>query len=156
MDQFDLRILAALQGDGTLTNAALSEQVHLSASQCSRRRVALEQAGLIEGYRAKLSAEKLGVRLQAIVRVTLKEHDKDAHNAFSSWVSAQPEVQSAFSASGDADYILMVRMRDLEAFSEFLHERLLFQPQVAQVKSDFVLKTLKDSQELDVYSVSAS
>lgn len=153
MDQFDLRILAALQVDGTLTNAALAEKVHLSASQCSRRRVALEKAGVIEGYVAKLSTEKLGVRLQAIIRVTLKEHDKDADKEFSSWISAQPEVQSAFSTSGDADYILSVRVRDLDSFSDFLHEKLLFQPKIAQVKSDFVLKTLKDSHELDMGAV---
>ena len=56
MDAFDLKLLDALQDDGRLTNDELAERVGLSASQCSRRRAALEEAGVIEGYHAELSA----------------------------------------------------------------------------------------------------
>ncbi|MCT4553311.1 MAG: Lrp/AsnC family transcriptional regulator [Pelagimonas sp.] len=153
MDQFDLRILTALQEDGALTNAALSDRVHLSPSQCSRRRAALEAEGIIDGYTARLNAAQLGFSLRAVVRLSLKSHDRDADAAFSRWLSAQPEIQLAFSTSGDADYILLVSVRSLEAFSDFVHERLLRQPQIAQVRSDFVLKTLKDSAALDLLAL---
>ena len=59
LDRFDVRLLAALEGDARLTNQELGERIGLSASQCSRRRSALETAGLIVGYRAELAAEAL-------------------------------------------------------------------------------------------------
>lgn len=131
-------------------NNALAERVHLSASQCSRRRAALEAAGVIERYRACLNAERLGQTLRGIVRLNLKTHDKVSDETLSAWLSAQPEVQSAFAVSGDADYILIVRVKDLETFTHFLQERLLQQTQIAQVRSEFVLKTLKDDPALNL------
>ncbi|WP_353472074.1 Lrp/AsnC family transcriptional regulator [Salipiger sp. H15] len=153
LDRYDRLILDALQKDGALTNAQLSERVNLSASQCSRRRAALEAAGVIEGYRARLNAGKLGLGIRVVVRVNLRTHAKLADMDFSGWIERQPEIQSAFSVSGDADYVLHVRARDLESFSNFLHERLLLRPDIAQVRSDFVLKTLKDSDALDLSEI---
>lgn len=155
IDRYDCQILDALQKDGSLTNGALSDMVNLSASQCSRRRAALEEAGLISGYYARLNARKLGFSIRALVRVNLRIHGKDSDSDFSRWLGRQSEVQQAFSVSGDADYVLDVRVRDLESFSQFLHDRLLIQPQVAQVRSDFVLRTLKDSDALDLSAAAA-
>lgn len=155
LDRYDRLILDALQKDGALTNAQLSEQVNLSASQCSRRRAALEAAGVIEGYRARLDAGKLGLGIRVVVRVNLRTHAKTADMDFSAWIERQPEILAAFSVSGDADYVLHVRSRDLESFSNFLHERLLQRPDIGQVRSDFVLKTLKDSDALDLSEIGA-
>ena len=150
LDQYDRRILAALQKNGALTNGALSEIVRLSPSQCSRRRLALEAAGLIRGYHARLNAQALGLGLRVLVRVTLRTHTREDHQNFSRWLDAQPQVQAAFSVSGSADYVLDVRVQDLDAFADFLHEQLMIRPQVGHVQSDFVLKTLKDQPELDL------
>ena len=62
MDEFDIKLLRALQEDGRLTNNELAERIGLSASQCSRRRAALEESGVIESYRAVLSAEKFDLK----------------------------------------------------------------------------------------------
>ncbi|KRW95283.1 AsnC family transcriptional regulator [Paracoccus sp. MKU1] len=148
MDGFDIAILNALQRDGAMTNAALAELVNLSASQCSRRRAALEEAGVIEGYAARLNPQKLGFGLRAIIRVNLRSHGQGKEDDFARFVAAHPQIRSAFSVSGDADYILDVRVRDLEAFSDFIHRHLLPQPQVAQVRSEIVLRTLKDDRSL--------
>jgi DNA-binding Lrp family transcriptional regulator len=150
LDRHDRQILDALQKDGSLTNGDLSAIVNLSASQCSRRRSALEASGLIQGYHARLDAKKLGFAIRVIVRVNLRTHGKDTDRGFSAWIDRQPEIQSAFSVSGDADYVLDVRVRDFESYSNFVHERLLQQPQVGQVRSDFVLKMLKDRDMLDL------
>lgn len=150
LDSYDLRILDALQRDGSLGNNALAEIVHLSASQCSRRRSALEASGIIERYRACLNAHALGLKLYAIVRLNMGTHDRASDEALSRWFSAQEEIQSAYSLSGEADYMLTVRVEDLEAFSHFIHDKLLRQPQIAQVRSEFVLKTLKDTTVLQV------
>ncbi|MEO1398305.1 MAG: Lrp/AsnC family transcriptional regulator [Pseudomonadota bacterium] len=150
LDSYDVRILDALQLDASMSNVDLADIVHLSASQCSRRRAALEASGVIEAYRATLNAEILGLRLRAIVRLNMKNHDQMDDVALSKWLTAQPEIQSAFSVSGDADYILTVRVQDLETFSGFIHDKLLRQPQIAQVRSEFVLKTLKDTSAVSV------
>ena len=139
-----------MQHDGSLTNAALGERVHLSASQCSRRRAALEKAGLIRGYAARLDAQKLGLGLRAITRVNLRAHGQGHEDDFTRFLRAHPQVHAAFSVSGDADYVLDIRVRDLEAFAAFVHQDLLPHPQVAQVRSEIVLKTMKDGQALDL------
>ncbi|WCR09913.1 Lrp/AsnC family transcriptional regulator [Paracoccus stylophorae] len=144
LDSFDIALLAALQRDGSMTNAALAEIVNLSPSQCSRRRAALEQAGVIEGYVARLSATRLGHGLRAIIRVNLSSHGQTKEDDFARFVTAHPQIRSAFSVSGDADYVLDIRARDLDAFADFVHRHLLPHPQVAQVRSEIVLKTLKD------------
>ncbi|MFC3630993.1 Lrp/AsnC family transcriptional regulator [Paracoccus angustae] len=144
LDSFDIAILTALQRDGALTNAALAEIVKLSPSQCSRRRAALEEAGVIEGYSARLGAAKLGYGLRAIIRVNLSSHGQRKEDDFARFVATHPQIRSAFSVSGDADYVLDVRVRDLDAFADFVHRHLLPHPQVSQVRSEIVLKTLKD------------
>ncbi|MGR3749538.1 MULTISPECIES: Lrp/AsnC family transcriptional regulator [unclassified Paracoccus (in: a-proteobacteria)] len=144
LDGFDIALLAALQRDGSLTNAALAEVVNLSASQCSRRRAALEKAGIIDGYSARLNATSLGFGLRAIIRVNLSSHGQSKEDDFARFVASHPQIRSAFSVSGDADYVLDIRARDLDAFADFIHRHLLPHPQVAQVRSEIVLKTLKD------------
>lgn len=150
IDGYDRAILAALQRDGAMTNAGLAELVNLSASQCSRRRAALEAAGLIEGYTARLNAAKLGFGLRAVVRVNLKDHGRGADTDFARFVDTAAQVVSAFSVSGDADYILDIHVHDLEAFADFIHTQLLPHPLVSQVRSEIVLKTLKDRRGLEL------
>jgi DNA-binding Lrp family transcriptional regulator len=67
LDKFDLKLLAAIEADGRLTNAELALKVGLSASQCSRRRMRLEETGIIEGYSARLNASRLGIGLLALI-----------------------------------------------------------------------------------------
>ena len=153
LDSFDIAILSALQRDGSMTNAALAEVVNLSPSQCSRRRAALEQAGVIEGYAARLSAARLGYGLRAIIRVNLGSHGQGKDDDFARIVESHPQIRSAFSVSGDADYVLDVRVRDLDAFADFVHRHLLPHPQVSQVRSEIVLKTLKDDRGLPPVAV---
>lgn len=150
MDSFDRAILRALQRDGTMTNAALSEIVNLSPSQCSRRRSALEADGVIEGYGAQLSAERLGYGLRAVTRVNLSAHGQGREEEFARFVRELPQIRAAFSVSGDADYVLDIRVRDLAAFAELVHTRLLPHPLVAHVRSEIVLMTLKDERGVDV------
>lgn len=150
MDGFDIAILAALQKDGAMTNAALAELVNLSASQCSRRRAALEATGVIEGYSARLNAQALGFGLRAIIRVNLRSHGQEKEDNFARFVATHPQIRSAFSVSGDADYVLDLRARDLDAFADFIHRHLLPHPQVSQVRSEIVLKVLKDDRGLAV------
>ena len=143
LDRTDLALLAELQRNGRLTNADLAERVHLSPSACLRRVQRLERDGVIAGYRAQVSAERLGLGLRAFVRVQLKHHDSAAVAGFAAMVVDWEEVVSCHALTGDMDYLLQVVVRDLEHFSRFLLDRLLNQPAVDDVNSSFVLRTVK-------------
>lgn len=150
LDRTDLLLLAELQRRGRLTNAELAERVHLSPSASLRRVQRLEREGVIAGYRAEVDAERLGLGLQAFVRVQLARHDADAVAAFAGFVNDWDEVVSCHALTGDMDYLLHVVVRDLEHFSRFLLDRLLGQSGVADVNSSFVLRTVKAFRGLPV------
>ncbi len=143
LDRTDVLLLDHLQRGGRLTNAELAERVHLSASACLRRVQRLEREGVITGYRAQVDPERLGLGLQAFVRVQLERHDAEAIAAFSGLVNQWDEVVACHALTGDMDYLLQIMVRDLEHFSRFLLDRLLTQAGVADVNSSFVLRTVK-------------
>src|SRR5689334_7735548 len=87
VDSFDLRILAALQDNGRLTNQELADLAGLSASQCSRRRMRLEEGGVIAGYRAELACQALGFELIAFIQITLATHSPDNAQKFRALVN---------------------------------------------------------------------
>lgn len=143
LDRTDLLLLAELQRGARLTNAELAERVHLSPSACLRRVQRLEREGVIAGYRAEVDPERLGLGLQAFVRVQLRHHEAAAVAAFGEFVNAWDEVVTCHALTGDMDYLLHVVVQDLEHFSRFLLDRLLTQAGVADVNSSFVLRTVK-------------
>jgi DNA-binding Lrp family transcriptional regulator len=144
VDGFDLKLLAALQQDGRLTNQELAERVLLSPSQCSRRRQALEAAGLIRFYSAEIDAEALGLAVMAMVQVTLATHSGDNARRFRELVTRVDAIQEAYSLTGDADYLLRVVVRDLKGLSRIINEVLLPHESVAHVRSSIVLDRLKE------------
>lgn len=148
MDSFDLKILEALQADGHETNDRLAERAGLSPSQCSRRRAVLEEDGVIEGYHAKLSAEKLGLKVQVFVQVTLATHSPDNSKRFAKLINDLDEVQEAYSLTGAADYVLKLVVEDLQALSRILNDVLLPHQSVAHVRSSIVLERLKHTARL--------
>ncbi|MBB5694973.1 Lrp/AsnC family transcriptional regulator [Muricoccus pecuniae] len=148
LDAIDLRLLAALQEDGRLTNGEAGERVGLSPSQCSRRRLALEAAGVIRGYHAELAAEPLGLRLLVFVQVTLATHSRDNAQRFRELVSRLEEVQEAYAMTGDADYLLKAVVPDLKELSALVNDVLLPHESVARVRSSIVLDRLKVSNRL--------
>lgn len=150
LDRIDLLILAELQRAGRVSNADLAEHVHLSASACLRRVQRLEREGVIGGYRAEVDPERIGLGLQAFVRVQLSRHDPAAIQDFSNFVDSWDEVVACHALTGDMDYLLQVAVRDLEHFSRFLLDRLLNQAGVADVNSSFVLRTVKAFRGLPV------
>ena len=143
LDRTDLQLLAELQRAGRQTNAELAERVHLSPSACLRRVQRLEREGVIAGYRAELDGGRLGLALQAFVRVHLASHDAASVAAFAAHVDECPEVVACHALTGDMDYLLHIAVTDLEHFSRFLLDRLLAQAGVADVNSSFVLRTVK-------------
>ena len=153
VDAFDLKILAALQNDGRLTNQQLADVAGLSASQCSRRRMRLEETKVIAGYHADLSSELLGFGVIAFIQVTLATHSPDNAKKFRTLVQRVDEIQEAYSLTGDADYVLKAVLRDLKGLSELVNNVLMPHPSVAHVRSSIVLDRLKETTKLPLKKV---
>jgi DNA-binding Lrp family transcriptional regulator len=113
LDRIDRRILARLQAEGRLTNQALSERVALSPSACLARVRRLEQAGIIQGYHARLDPFRLDVGLVLFAEVTLKAHGTEALARFDETIAALPQIVEASHVSGDYDYLLKVVVADM-------------------------------------------
>ncbi|WP_293572881.1 Lrp/AsnC family transcriptional regulator [Phaeobacter sp.] len=143
MDQIDKQLLAALQKNAHLTAQQLGEMLNLSASQAGRRRQRLEADGYIRSYAAKLDAHKLGLTVQGFVQVQLGSHGPEQSRQFARLVETRPEITSAWTMTGEADYLLRVFCEDLQALNRLLHEVLLPHPTIARVQSQIVMDQLK-------------
>ncbi|GAB4387729.1 Lrp/AsnC family transcriptional regulator [Albidovulum sp.] len=143
LDETDSRLLAALQRDAHLTNQELGEALNLSPSQAGRRRQRLEAEGLITGYAARLDPLALGLSVQAFVQVQMARHGAETTSAFSRLIATQPEITSAWTLTGEADYLLRVFCEDLAALNRLIHQVLLAHPAVARVQSQIVMDQFK-------------
>lgn len=144
MDKFDRELLQILSTDSSISNALIGERIGLSASQISRRRVRLESDGIITGYRADLNYTALDRSLNAFIKVRLHGHSEGSFENFKTLISDIPEVCLACTLTGDADYLLHVRLKDLQALSSLISTRLLAHVDVREVRSDVVLDMIKD------------
>ncbi|WP_394829687.1 Lrp/AsnC family transcriptional regulator [Pendulispora albinea] len=151
LDSTDLRMLEVLQREGRITNAELAERVNISPSPCLRRLQRLESDGVVTGYRAELDPRKVGLGLQAWVRVQLEKHGTAVIDRFVERVNACDEVLACFALTGDLDYLLQVYVVDLDHFSRFLLDKLLNDAGVADVNSSFVLRTVKQAHALPLH-----
>ena len=140
MDRRDRKILAQLQADGRLSVTELAERVGLSLSPCHRRVRALEDSGVILGYRALLAPSELGLNFSAMVFVTLREVTRQAIADFETAVIETSQIVDAQRLFGDPDYLLHVVAADLPAFQQLYDERLTSLPNVQRLTSTLVMK----------------
>lgn len=145
IDDFDLKMLTLLQANGRLTNQELSDLVGLSASQCSRRRIALEQAQLILGYHARLAPNAVGLECLGLIEVRLINHTADNVERFHKMLGEVDAIIDAYKTTGDADYLLKVAVADLQGLSDLISRILSQNKSVAHLKTSVVLNRLKES-----------
>lgn len=145
IDDYDLKILTLLQANGRLTSQELSDLVGLSASQCSRRRINLEQAQLIVGYHARLSPDAIGLNTIGLIEVRLVSHIAGNVAHFHRMVMDEPAIVDAYKTTGDADYLLKVAVADLAALSALITQWVSGHQCVAHVKTSVVLERLKEN-----------
>lgn len=150
LDSTDRRILSALQKQGRMSNADLSEAVHLSPSACHRRVQRLEQAGYIRDYVALLDARKMGVPTTVFVEITLQGQTDEVLEAFEKAVARIPDVLECHLMAGTADYILKVVAEGTEDFARIHRQHLARLPGVAQMQSSFALRTVFKTTALPV------
>jgi Lrp/AsnC family leucine-responsive transcriptional regulator len=142
MDKFDKAILATLQRQGRLSNQELADAIGLSPSPCLRRLRALEEAGFIDGYSARLNGRKLGLTLTAFIQISLDRHTPERFAAFEKKLTKLPEVLECHLITGQqADYLLKVIVKDMDAYQHFLLNKLTTIEGITGVHSSFVLKS---------------
>ena len=144
MDATDRKMLAILQREGRITNAELAERLHLSPSPCLRRLRALERDGVISGYRAVVDRQRAGLGLTVFVELKVDGHSDRTAAAITDAINGSPEVVSAHIVSGSADFLLEVVVADLAAYERLMFDTLLKLPNVADVRSNFALRTVKE------------
>lgn len=151
LDRYDSRILETLQQEGRISNQELAERIGLSPSPCLRRVRALEESGIIAGYRAQLDAGKLGLSLMALIHIAMDRHTPERFANFEAKISALPEVLECLLITGqDADYQVKVVVRDMQAYQELLLNQITRIEGVSGVHSSFVMRRVVDKTSLPV------
>ncbi len=143
LDPVDRRIVAALQADGRLSNVELADKIGLSPSPCLRRVKRLERDGYIEGYRATLRRDRVGLGFSVFIGVKIDGHTNERALAFEKAIVEMPEIIACHLVSGEADYLLEVVVPDLGGYQRFLVGKLLNLPIVREVRSNIAIQTLK-------------
>lgn len=144
LDEIDWHILRELQVDGRMTNVELARRVGISAPPCLRRVRALEEAGIIRGYRTLLDEKMLGFDLTAFCFVSLASQADADLAAFQERVRSWPIVRECWILSGEIDFLLKCVAPDLRSFQAFVIDDLTKAPAVAGVKTAFTLEVAKN------------
>lgn len=151
LDRYDRQILRLLQDEGRISNQELADRIGLSPSPCLRRVRALEEAGLITGYRAMVDAKALGLSLMALIHISMDQHTTERFEGFEATVREIPEVMECLLITGQAaDYQLKVVVADMDAFQVLLLNRITRIPGVTGVHSSFVLRRVVDKTALPI------
>ena len=150
MDEYDRKILSVLSIEGRISMTALGERVGLSKTPVTARVKRLEEEGVITGYRATLSASKLGVEHIAFLEVKLSDTREKALDAFNQTVRAIPEVEACHMIAGGFDYLIKVRTSDIFAYRQVLGEQLSRLPNVASTSTYISMQSVIDTAPIDL------
>ena len=151
LDRYDRRILEVLQEEGRISNQELADRIGLSPSPCLRRVKALEEGGVLTGYRALVDSRKLGLTLMALIYISMDRHTPERFANFEAKVKELPEVLECLLVTGqDADYQLKVIVRDMDAYQDLLLNKITRIQGVTGVHSSFVLRKVVDKTALPV------
>lgn len=143
-DEFDVKILRALQADARITNAELAEQIGLSPSPCLRRVRRLEEAGLIRGYTAMVNPAAFGWTMVAIATIRLGRQNEDEIVMFEDAIRGWDEVLECHLVTGSRDYVLKVAAKDLVEYEGFIKQKIARLKCVASIETSFVMNTIKE------------
>lgn len=140
LDRIDRQLVAHLLRNARATAFMLAEAIGRSATAIARRQRALEEAGVISGYEARVDFARLGYGTIVHIKMTLESQRKDVLEAFEAIIADSPSVVRCDLMSGNYDYLVTVRARDLSHFAQIHREELSRLPGVTQMESGFVLR----------------
>ncbi len=143
LDVIDHHILMLLQEDGKMNNKEIASRVGLSVTPTFERIKRMERQGVIQGYTAKVSLNAIGKGLQVFCQVSLQNHQLETVNEFEAAVIELKEITSTFHVAGTIDYLLLIQVKDMDAYQQFLKNKITRIPHIGQVNSNFVMTVVK-------------
>ena len=149
LDNYDRTILTELQKDASISMDVLSERVNLSRNACWRRVRQLEESGIIQSRVALVDPESVGLGLSVFVLIKTNQHGPDWLKKFEAAVKSTPEIIGAHRMSGDLDYVLRVRVRDVKSYDNF-YQKLIAQVPISDVSASFVMEDIVDTTKLPI------
>ncbi len=138
LDRIDRAILVALQNDGRMTNKDLAERVGLAPSSCLTRVRRLEEDGVIMRYRAELDPGALGLGLQALIAVHMRQHASHAFQALGDHLRSLPDTAAVYCLGGAVDFLVHVMCRDTEHLRVLTIKSFTSRPEVARIETSLV------------------
>ena len=150
LDSVDKQIVETLQKDGRITIKALAEKLNLTTTpvfECVKR---LEKEGVIDKYVALVNAKKVGRNLIVFISISLKNHTRSYLDKFVAEMRSYNEIMECYHIAGNFDYLLKAQLKDMEAFQQFILNKLSVNSNIAHVQSSFVLSKDKYSTALPV------
>lgn len=144
LDEIDRAIVELLQSNGRMTNTELARRVGVSPPSTLERVRKLEHRGVIRGYAALVSPQALNKATTALVSVTLREHGRVPLQRVREQMAALDEVQACWHIAGEEDFLLKVVVTDMQAYQEFVTNKLSDIRAIGRIKTAFVLNTWKD------------
>ncbi len=149
MDALDLRIVAALQADGSLTKAELAEAVGSTPSTCLRRVAELRRTGVLTGCVYLADPGKLGRGIRTIITVTTRNHTKDLRTSFASRISEEPAIVQAYGVTGELDAVLIGHFADLAEYQAMCDRLFDSDPDVVRYTTLFAVETYKETTAIE-------
>jgi Lrp/AsnC family transcriptional regulator of ectoine degradation len=143
LDDRDIAILRVLSTEGRITKSALADRIGLSPTPCWDRLKKLEQAGLIEGYRAEIALRKLGPHVTVFVAAELADHTAASFRAFEDAVKRYDEVVACWALGGGFDYLMQIVTRDIDAYQRLIDAMLDARIGLARYFTYIVTKQVK-------------
>lgn len=143
LDRIDLKILQALQEDAQIKNRALADRVALSPSACLRRIRDLEERGLITGYRANISIDRIRSVTIVLAQVSFDRHSVGRFVEFDAWAARTPEIVESLRISGNFDYMLRVVVSDLHDWKRIMRDMTDGDFGVEKIVSNFMMEDMK-------------
>ncbi len=150
LDNYDRKILRALQKDGRLTYTDLGKQVGLTTTPCIERVRKLEGLGFIKGYSANLDSQKLDTGLIVYVQISLSRTGQHSFSIFRDAIKALPQVQECHLVTGHFDFLVKARVKDMGAYRDFLENHLLTVKGVQGSTSIAVMETVKETMQIPI------
>lgn len=146
----EIRLLREIQRDASLSLAELATRCGMAQSTVWRKLQEFETAGLVRARVALLDPAKAGCKLTVMASISLQDHAEETVTGFARLIEGQPSIVECFATSGGADYMLKIRVKDVEAYERFMTHTLLRSSYVREVHSSFVLKELKSTTEIPI------
>ena len=150
LDEIDMQILRTLQRNAKLTTKELADAVHLTPTPVFERQKRLERKGFIRKYVAVLNPDRLGLGMLVFCKVKLKQMNREIAESFVRRIQRIPEVTECYNTSGEYDYLLKIRARDMKQYQEFVLNKLGAIESLGSLESTFVMDEVKNEYGINI------